>query len=65
LRLKGNNVRLHFVDDSTAAGLPDNDWRISINDSYNGGEDYFSVVDATNGTVPFRVDADAPPTRSG
>jgi len=60
LRLKGNNVRLHFEDDSTVAGLPDNDWRISINDSYNGGEDYFSVVDATNGTVPFRVDANAP-----
>ncbi|GLT10460.1 hypothetical protein ACFQFQ_09065 [Sulfitobacter porphyrae] len=60
LRLKGNNVRMHFDDDSTAAGLPDNDWRISINDSYNGGEDYFSVVDATNGRVPFRVDANAP-----
>ncbi len=60
LRLKGNNVRMHFDDDSTIAGLPNNDWRISINDTYDGGEEYFSVVDATNGTVPFRVDADAP-----
>ncbi|OAN77875.1 hypothetical protein A8B82_11745 [Sulfitobacter sp. EhC04] len=60
LRLKGNNVHMHFDDDSTIAGLPNNDWKISINDTYDGGEDYFSIVDATNGKVPFRVDADAP-----
>ena len=32
IRLKENNVRLHFDDTSTAAGLPTNDWRILIND---------------------------------
>ncbi|APE42550.1 hypothetical protein BOO69_03295 [Sulfitobacter alexandrii] len=60
LRLKGNSVRLHFEDDSDVAGLPTNDWRIVINDTFGGGESYFSINDASAGLTPFRVDAGAP-----
>ena len=59
LRLKGNSVRLHFEDDSTTAGRPTGDWRIIINDTVNGGDDYFSIQDVDGNTQPFRVDAGA------
>ena len=60
IRLKENNLRIHFDDTSTAASFPRNDWRIRINDSANGGASYFAVEDATAGRTPFRVDAGAP-----
>jgi hypothetical protein len=60
IRLKENNLRVHFDDTSTTGSYPKNDWRITINDSTNGGASYFSIDDATNGTVPFKVEADAP-----
>ena len=38
LRLKQNNVRIHFEDTSVVPGtFPSNDWRILINDSFDGG----------------------------
>ena len=58
-RLKENNLRIHFDDTSTSASFPSNDWRIIINDSENGGANYFAVADATGGTTPFRVMAGA------
>ena len=58
-RLKENNLRIHFNDTSASASFPSNDWRISINDSSNGGSNYFAVEDATAGTTPFRVLAGA------
>ena len=58
-RFKENNLRLHFDDTSNSASFPSNDWRISINDSSNGGSNYFSIDDATAGTSPFRVLAGA------
>jgi hypothetical protein len=54
-RLKENNLRIHFYDTSNAASFPSNDWRIAINDSSNGGENYFSIDDVTGGTSPFRI----------
>ncbi|MEM6793839.1 MAG: tail fiber domain-containing protein [Acidobacteriota bacterium] len=60
LRIKENNVRLHFEDTSTTGNFPGNDWRISINDSSNNGDNYYSVQDATANTTPFRIDAGAP-----
>jgi len=59
LRLQENNLRLHFEDTSAAAAFPPNDWRIRINDSFNGGSSYFAVEDATAGRTPFRVTAGA------
>ncbi|MEO1368872.1 MAG: tail fiber domain-containing protein, partial [Acidobacteriota bacterium] len=59
-RYKENNLRIHFDDTSDSAGFAGNDWRITINDSDNGGDSYFAVDDATGNTTPFRVDAGAP-----
>ncbi|WP_020537825.1 tail fiber domain-containing protein [Lewinella cohaerens] len=58
-RFKENNLRVHFDDTSASASFPSNDWRITINDSDNGGSNYFAVQDATGGTTPFRVEAGA------
>ncbi len=60
LLLRSNNVELLFDDDSIQAGYAANDWRLSTNESSLNGQDYFQIEDATNGTAPFRVDADAP-----
>jgi hypothetical protein len=58
-RYKENNLRIHFDDTSNSASFPKNDWRITINDSSNGGSSYFAIEDATAGNVPFRVEAGA------
>lgn len=60
VRLKENNLRLHFDDTSTSASFPQNDWRLVANDSSNGGASYLGIEDATAGRVPFRVEAGAP-----
>jgi hypothetical protein len=59
IRLKENNLRIHFQDTSTSASFPTNDWRISINDSANGGASYFAVQDVDHGTNVFVVEASA------
>lgn len=58
-RLKENNIRIHFNDTSSSASFPTRDWRIRINDTSNGGDNYFGIEDSDAGTVPFRVEADA------
>ena len=60
LRLKENNLRINFDDTSSSASFPGNDWRIVINDSSNGGGNYFAIEDSTAGSIPFRVEAGAP-----
>ncbi len=60
IRLKEHNLRIHFEDSSYTAGYPANDWRITINDSSNGGASYFAIGDVTNATTPFKLEADAP-----
>ncbi len=60
LRLKANNVRIHFEDNSELGGFPANDWRLIANDNFIDGADYFAIEDATADRVPFRVDAGAP-----
>lgn len=60
IRLKENNLRVHFDDTSNSASFPQNDWRILINDTDNGGSNHFSIEDSTAGVVPFRVEAGAP-----
>ena len=46
LRLKENNLRIHFQDTSNSASFPTNDWRIVVNDSSNGGSNHFSIEDS-------------------
>ena len=59
LRLKENNLRIHFDDTSSSASFPKNDWRIVANDSGNGGNEYFGVEDSTAGRRPFTIEAGA------
>ena len=60
LRLKENNLRIHFDDTSTGAGFPANDWRIVANDTASGGASYLAIEDATAGNRVFSVSAGAP-----
>ena len=52
--LKENNLRILFDDTSVAAAFPRNDWRLTANDSANGGGSYFAIEDATAGRQVFR-----------
>ncbi|MGH1356947.1 MAG: hypothetical protein ACRBBS_18005 [Thalassovita sp.] len=58
--IKENNTRLLFDDTSASASFPNNDWRLTANDSGNGGSNYFSIDDATANRQVFRVTAGAP-----
>ena len=55
-----DNLRMLFNDTSGSGSSPSNDWRFTFNDSGNGGDNYFSIDDATGGKAPFRIDAGAP-----
>jgi len=59
LRLKENNLQIHFDDTSASASFPLNDWRIKANDSSNGGASYLAFEDSTAGRQVFRVEAGA------
>ncbi len=60
LRLKENNLRLHFDDTSNSGSFPNNDWTLVANDSANGGANYFAVEDRSAGRRVFEVRAGAP-----
>src|SRR5713226_7454562 len=45
IRLKENNTRIGFMDTSSAAGFPTNDWTIRANSSANGGANFLAFVD--------------------
>ena len=60
IRMKENNVRLHFDDTSNTSSFPQNDWRILANDTSNGGSNFMAIEDSTAGRQIFRVDAGAP-----
>ena len=59
IRLKENNLRIHFDDTSTQVGFPANDWRLIANDSASGGQSKFSIEDSTGARTPFTVEAGA------
>jgi hypothetical protein len=59
LRLKENNLQIHFDDTSASASFPLNDWRIVANDTANGGASYLAFEDSTAGRQVFRVEAGA------
>jgi len=59
IRLKENNLRIKFMDTSTSASFPTNDWTLEANASSNGGNSYFAIVDVDGGNTPFRVFAGA------
>ncbi|MBB6183649.1 YadA-like family protein [Oleiagrimonas soli] len=61
LRLKENNLRIDFNDTSSTGSFPTNDWGIVVNDSNNGGANYFMIQDrGADGSASdsvFRIDA--------
>ncbi len=59
IRLKENNLRIHFDDTSAQAGFPANDWRLIANDSASGGSSKFSIEDSTGAKTPFTIEAGA------
>jgi hypothetical protein len=59
LRLKENNLRIHFDDTSSSAGFPANDWRIVANDSGSGGSNFLAIEDSTAARNPLVVEAGA------
>ena len=55
LILKENNLRIYFRDTSNSASFPTNDWRITINDSANGGASYFSIDDVDGAGSALKI----------
>ncbi len=60
LKLKENNLGIYFDDTSTTAGFPANDWRLVANDSASGGNNYFTIQDATASRDILKIEAGAP-----
>jgi hypothetical protein len=60
IRLKENNLRIKFQDTSSSSSFPTNDWQITVNDSLNGGANWFGIEDIDAGTTPFTILAKAP-----
>jgi len=66
IRMKENNTRLQFLDTSTSAGFPSNNWQIRANSSAAGGSNFLGFVDqglngnSETGTLVFSVTAGAP-----
>jgi len=55
IRMKENNIRLHFQDTSSSASFPTADWRLVANDSSNGGANKFALEDSDAGRQTFIV----------
>ena len=60
IRLKENNLRIHFDDTSTSASYPNQDWRIEANSNLNGGGEYLRFIDATANRNIMTLEANAP-----
>jgi hypothetical protein len=60
IRLKENNMRIHFDDTSSSASFPANDWRIVANDQANGGLSRYTIQDATSNRNVSTIEAGAP-----
>jgi hypothetical protein len=58
IRLKENNLRIHF-DDTSASPFPANDWRIVANSSLSGGGNFLAFEDSTAARQVFTVEAGA------
>jgi hypothetical protein len=57
--LMENNLRIYFDDTSNTSSFPNNDWRIVINDTTDGGGAYFALQDVSGGLTPFTIEAGA------
>ncbi len=66
IRMKENNTRILFLDTSTSAGFPTNDWIIRANGPNSGDASFLGIVDhgnagtgAETGTIIAQFDAGA------
>ena len=60
IRLKENNLRIHFDDTSATGSFPSNDWTLIANDDLNGGMNMFAIQDRTAGRNIMTLQAGAP-----
>lgn len=60
VRLKENNLRIHFEDTSNSGSFPANDWAVVVNDDINGGLNLFAIEDRTAGNRLMTLRAGAP-----
>jgi hypothetical protein len=60
LRLKENNLRIKFMDTSSSSSFPTGDWQMTINDSVNGGANWWGIEDIDSSTIPFTILQGAP-----
>ena len=60
IRLKENNLRIRFMDTSNSASFPSRDWEVTVNDSSNGGANYFGITDIDGGKRVFTLEGGAP-----
>ncbi len=60
IRLKENNLRIKFEDTSSTASFPTTDWTLVANDSANGGQNKFSILDNSANRTIFTVEGNAP-----
>jgi hypothetical protein len=58
IRLKENQLRIHFMDTSVSP-FPSNDWRLIANDPGSGGSNFFAIEDSTAARQVFKVTAGA------
>ena len=60
LKLSEVRPEIYFEDTSNTSSFPTNNWRIQINDTVDGGGDFFRIRDHNGNTNPFQIDAGAP-----
>ncbi|MDQ2089293.1 hypothetical protein [Marimonas arenosa] len=60
IKLKENNLRIKFEDTSSSASFPDRDWQLEANETSNGGQERFAIVDLTASRTPFVIEGNAP-----
>jgi hypothetical protein len=59
IRLKENNLRIHF-EDTSVGSFPSTDWRIIANSNLSGGANFLAINDSTVGRNIFVVSGGAP-----
>ncbi len=55
IRLKENNLRIRFTDTSASGSFPSRDWEITVNDSANGGNNFFAIKNIDLNSTPFKI----------
>lgn len=62
IRLKDDNPQINFVDTSSSASFPSNDWSMGANDNANAGTPTFFIKDTTGDHLVLQI---APGTNGG